>query len=148
MSEYSSVRIAYFKELAKEICSITSPSKILDAGCGSGELVASFRDLGLEAYGVDISEKFLSHAPGNIRPFLTIANMNHARVSFDDSTFDLVTSHHSIEHLTNPANLVKEASRILKPGGMLFIETNTPPRNRQRRIQIAWVRAYSIRYSP
>ena len=42
---------------------------------------------------------------------------------FRDASFDLVISHAVIEHVTNPGAYLREARRVLRPGGRLFLET-------------------------
>ena len=42
---------------------------------------------------------------------------------FRDASFDLVISHAVIEHVKNPGAYLREARRVLRPGGRLFLET-------------------------
>ncbi|MEW6748382.1 MAG: methyltransferase domain-containing protein [Candidatus Micrarchaeota archaeon] len=46
------------------------------------------------------------------------------RLPYDDGTFDEVYTKNLFEHLTNPANLMKEANRVLKKGGRLTLITD------------------------
>ena len=46
----------FFENIAKNIVELFDPKTVLDAGCAFGYLVKAFRDLGIEAYGFDISE--------------------------------------------------------------------------------------------
>jgi SAM-dependent methyltransferase len=89
----------------------------LEAGCGRGEFLKNFKDLGLDVYGVDLS----SEAPKfqtdiNIK----VCDIEKAGLPYDDSSFDIIYSKSLLEHFYYPDIYVKEAYRVLKPGG-LFI---------------------------
>ncbi|RLA35648.1 MAG: hypothetical protein DRR15_07030 [Gammaproteobacteria bacterium] len=47
----------------------------------------------------------------------------NGRIPFDDASFDVCFSIEVIEHLNNPQNIINEAHRVLKSGGMLFLST-------------------------
>lgn len=53
-------RLAYFRAIAEELIKEFNPSAVLDIGCAEGLLVHVFRDLGLKAYGVDVSVDAIS----------------------------------------------------------------------------------------
>lgn len=52
-SEYTK---GFLTQIAQKIVDDLHPKTVLDAGCAMGHLVAALRDLGVEAYGVDVSE--------------------------------------------------------------------------------------------
>ena len=101
---------------------------LLDAGCGRGEYVRGFNDLGLNASGID-RENSGYDAELNIRSGFDIEK---DRFPFDDDHFDFVFSKSVIAHLWNPDNFIKEIRRILKPGGKIII--TTPDWNSQMHI--------------
>jgi SAM-dependent methyltransferase len=99
---------------------------LLDAGCGTGieivNLLALAPKLGL--YGVDISGVALADAAA--RPNAGGASFYQAaleRLPFADAVFDYITSHEVIEHVENPAVVLREFLRVLKPGGVCAIAT-------------------------
>ena len=109
-------------ELKQEI---DSNAKILDFGCGDGKAVYHYRKMGLEAFGVDIVNKYdsaqkLSKEVGLFKEdediFRTIG-MDDYRLPFDDSTFDLVVSDQVFEHVQNWPEALAEIKRVLKLGG-------------------------------
>lgn len=124
---YSENRLVYFALLAKELIGRFHPSIVLDAGCGSAQLVFILHKLGVKAYGVDISQRYVSKAPPEIQKYLTCINIDSHDLPFCNGFFDLVVSHHSIEHFHNVEHFISEARRVLKPKGVVFIETPTPP---------------------
>jgi SAM-dependent methyltransferase len=123
---YSATRLAYFGMLAKELCDRFRPSTVLDIGCGSGQLVFAFNKLGVKAYGVDISEDYLSIAPGEVKGQLTCADIGSQKLPFLAGSFGLVIAHHSIEHFRWPGHFIAEAKRVLKFRGIVVLVTPTP----------------------
>jgi ubiquinone/menaquinone biosynthesis C-methylase UbiE len=105
---------------------ITPVAKILDFGCGDGELVHQFRKQGFQAYGIDIVDCYsdvelqcraekLSTADEKL--FHTIA-MNNYTLPFADNTFDCIISFYVFEHVQNWSQAFAEIQRVLKPGGI------------------------------
>lgn len=62
-----------FAQEAAAIASIPGVLTVLDVGCAKGFLVKALRDLGVEAYGVDVSEYAVNSAEASIRRFLRVA---------------------------------------------------------------------------
>ena len=91
--------------------------KILEPGCGRGEHLRIFQDLGLEVYGLDISPEAPKLADDlNI----SVCNLESGKLPFPDNFFDVVYSKSFLEHLKEPHMFLKEALRILKPGGLIL----------------------------
>ncbi len=124
---FSKNRLTYFESLAEELAGKLSFSTVLDAGCGSAQLVFILRRIGVNAYGFDISEHNLSHAPDEIKKYLTCIDIDSQQMPFSNGFFDLVVSHQSIEHFQNLDHFISEVRRVLKPKGLVMIETITPP---------------------
>ena len=64
----------FIKRLASQIKEKYHPQTVLDAGCAMGMLVAALRDLGVEAYGVDLSEYAISQVREDIRPYCAVGS--------------------------------------------------------------------------
>ena len=99
---------------------------LLDAGCGTGIEFDNFRQgyPYLRFYGVDISSVALAEAIK--RPEAGAAQFSQAALEhlpFSDSVFDFITSHEVIEHVEDPAVVLGEFYRVLKPGGVCVIAT-------------------------
>ena len=97
------------------------PGKLLDVGCGNGDLLAKFRDLGWDVQGQDTDIKAKEFAEKNYN--LTVHLGTLKSISFADNTFDAIILNHVIEHIINPIALLSECHRILKPGGILVAVT-------------------------
>jgi O-antigen chain-terminating methyltransferase len=99
----------------------------VDLGCGRGEWLESMRDLGFQARGVDLDEAMLSTCRD-----LGLAVEVRDAVSFlaseSDASHAIVSAFHLVEHVSfsELTELVREALRVLLPGGMLILETPNP----------------------
>ncbi len=112
-----------------------NPRRVLDVGCAKGFLVKAFREVGVEAWGVDISEYALSSAPEDVRTYLYRADLNQDILPFGDEYFDFVTFLGTIECLDDHNNALREIRRVLCPGGGLYLRTTykTDPQDTIRR---------------
>ncbi len=94
----------------------------LDVGCATGMLLEHMRSCGWKVAGVEVCSSSAEY--GRKTRKIDIYNGTFEDAAYDDCSFSVVHSSHLIEHLTDPAGFVREAYRVLKPGG-LFI-TTTP----------------------
>jgi len=100
-----------------------NPKRVLDVGCAKGFMVKAFRDQGIEAWGVDVSEYALSAAPEDVRRHLHKVDLNRETLPFDDEYFDFVTFLGTIECLDDYNMVVSEVRRVMQPGGALYLRT-------------------------
>jgi len=84
--------------------------KVLDFGCGEGHLVSVFKEMGYDAFGVDIYNAFDSE-------FFRLIETSPFKIPFEDNTFDLIFSTSVFEHTMNHEECLNEICRVLKPGG-------------------------------
>ncbi|MEW6040855.1 MAG: methyltransferase domain-containing protein [Elusimicrobiota bacterium] len=98
--------------------------KILDVGCGTG-LFLSQVSSGNKIFGVEISSDAVEIARKRSGGKIYLGELES--INFDDENFDIITLIHTLEHVKNPVNVIKECRRILKPDGIIIIET--PNRN-------------------
>lgn len=94
----------------------SSSQKILDFGCGTGDLVDSLRKLGFTSYGFDPDESAIK---------INLLN----KVVFPDrntlplSKFDLISLIHVVEHIYEVVPFLRDLKTMLEPNGLLVIET-------------------------
>lgn len=123
---------AGFFELKREQLPFNSPcasvplcenlgNRALDIGCATGSLLEWLRDRGWETTGVEISGPQADY--GRQMRKLDIRNLPLEENNFPAACFDTVLAAHLIEHLNDPASLVREVRRILVPGGRFFVTT-------------------------
>ena len=104
--------------------------RVLDCACGAGygsRLLVDSEARPAEVVGVDIDPSAVAHA---------VANYAHPRLSFvhgdgallvDDIGFDLIVSLETIEHCPDPARLVANLVRLLRPGGTFVASVPVTP---------------------
>lgn len=95
-------------------------AQVLDAGCGAGIVSAGMAPR-LKLTGVDIEEASIDYCKKN-RPGEFICSPLES-MPFPDDHFDLILFTNAIEHLEDPHPALQELTRVLKPGGTLFITT-------------------------
>jgi ubiquinone/menaquinone biosynthesis C-methylase UbiE len=91
--------------------------KLLEVGCGRGEHLIHFKNMGLDVHGVDVSPESVKYQP-DIQ--IKIENIEKNGIPYDDNYFEIVYSKSFIEHLYYPENYIKEAYRVLKNGGLFL----------------------------
>jgi len=106
----------------------------LDVGCGSGlfaiRLVQTLP--GLRVVAVDLSEPMLElarlNAAGAGVDGVTFVQADAKALPFEDGSFDLVLSQHTLHHIPLPELLVSEAVRVARPGGCVLLRDLCRPR--------------------
>jgi 2-polyprenyl-3-methyl-5-hydroxy-6-metoxy-1,4-benzoquinol methylase len=94
--------------------------RLLDIGCGNGDFLVNARDAGWDVVGIDPDPKAVAAAKqrdlevsvGSIELFAT-----------ESGCFDAITLSHVLEHLHEPVQFIQAVHRLLKPGGVIFIDT-------------------------
>ena len=115
--------------------------KSLDLGCGRGEWVELLTRNGADATGVDLDDGMLKEAKALNLP-VRRGDAIQAISSADDESLDLVSAFHLIEHISFDLfiDLIENAHRALRPGGILILETPNPDNMR--------VSGYSFYFDP
>jgi 2-polyprenyl-3-methyl-5-hydroxy-6-metoxy-1,4-benzoquinol methylase len=93
---------------------------VLDIGCGAGELLLRLKELGCNAYGIDIDEITSKYLSGRMNLNVTTCDIDNG-TSFPTGFFDVIIMRHSLEHVHNPVNVIHEVRRIMKPRGSLVV---------------------------
>ena len=101
--------------------------RILDAGCGSGPLLAALRERGAIVTGIDKSAGMLEQARRRLGDDadLQVAELG-SPLPFPDGTFDDVTASLVLHYLQDWGPALAELRRVLKPGGRLIVSVNHP----------------------
>lgn len=113
-----------YKERAMEFLKKNLPkqAKILDAGCAFGDLLLLLDRDNYMTFGIDISQYAINKAKKVTKAQLILGDLNK-KLSYKDNFFDAVFALDVIEHLDSPYTFLLEMHRVLKIGGILFIQT-------------------------
>jgi SAM-dependent methyltransferase len=103
------------------VSQVKKSNTICEFGCGNANLLKHFPDIQSKYHGCDFSATLINHNkqkyPEAFFDTIKVPNL----LPYADKMFDLVFSVFVLEHSTNPAKLLDECYRILKPGGKLII---------------------------
>ena len=99
------------------------PSKILEVGCGSGELSFSLADLGHNVTGIDLVQEYIElakkrSAPKNGKCVFYAMNLNNFSSEKD---FDVIVAMDVLEHIENDKTAARKLASLLRPDGELIV---------------------------
>ncbi len=99
--------------------------RLLEAGCGIGTDLVRFAQGGARVTGVDLAQTAIDLARKNFELHGVSAEdlrvANGEALPFEDGRFDAVYAHGVIQYTANPAQLIRECHRVLKPGGTAIL---------------------------
>ena len=97
--------------------------RLLDLGCGTGELLKILLELGgnTACTGLDLSENMLAVARKKLGERAQLVRGDAERLPFGDGSFDAVVCNDSFHHYPDPAAVVAEVERVLRPGGTFVL---------------------------
>jgi ubiquinone/menaquinone biosynthesis C-methylase UbiE len=124
----------YFSEFKvkwlREYYSSSEPAAILDLGAGDGTCLSYFSRYFPSAalFGIDVSEKSIEEAAAKEIPQTNVQAYNGKEIPYGHSSFDLILVATVMHHIRFELHegLMKEAYRVLKPGGRIFIVEHNP----------------------
>jgi SAM-dependent methyltransferase len=92
--------------------------RILDFGCGSGEILGILKRVGWETYGIEINNEAAEYARSRD---LKVYSQELKSIGFPDGHFDVIRISSVLEHLYDAPQILKEFHRILKNEGQLLV---------------------------
>ncbi|MDO8329244.1 MAG: bifunctional 2-polyprenyl-6-hydroxyphenol methylase/3-demethylubiquinol 3-O-methyltransferase UbiG [Fluviicoccus sp.] len=108
--------------------SALSGKRVLDVGCGGGILAESMARRGAQVLGIDMGEAPL--AVGRLHAAQAgVENLEYRQVPVEQlaeeqpQSFDVVTCMEMLEHVPDPASIIRACRQLVKPGGHVFFST-------------------------
>ena len=117
------LRLDWIRELAGDLAGRT----ILDVGCGGGILAESMAAAGATVTGIDLAQRSLTVA--RLHGLESGIKVDYRKISVEDLAaeqpghYDVVTCMEMLEHVPDPASVVRACATLTKPGGWVFFST-------------------------
>ena len=110
----------------KELLEGPAHQRVLELGCGKGDLLEMLAGPTTDAFGLDISEASIAKAQAR---GLNAEVGSHAEIgeNFGDRRFDAVILSHVLEHIGDPRGLMADLKPCLNPGGRIFVAVPYSP---------------------
>jgi ubiquinone/menaquinone biosynthesis C-methylase UbiE len=113
---------------------VTRPAKVLDFGCGTGDVAMQLHTLGYAVSGCDISPQMLAGARERASDIEWLQLTKGRHLPFTESSFDAIVASSVLEYVDDVDALLDEFQRIIRPGGTLLV-TVPNPRHPLRRLE-------------
>jgi 2-polyprenyl-6-hydroxyphenyl methylase/3-demethylubiquinone-9 3-methyltransferase len=123
LHEINPLRLAHIERMAQGLAG----RRVLDVGCGGGILAEAMARAGAQVTGIDLADKPLKVAM--LHKLESGCEVDYRLVSAEalaaeaPESFDLVTCMEMLEHVPEPASVVRACARLARPGGWVFFST-------------------------
>ncbi len=109
----------YAKYLQKILEFVPAKARVLDIGCGVGQVSNFLQKKGYKVTGIDFSPLFIKESKKAGKADFKI--MDSTNLKFPDCSFDAVISAETLEHIPNPKKALEEMSRVLRQSGLMIL---------------------------
>ena len=122
LHDVNPLRLAFIQRYAD-----LADKRVVDVGCGGGILTEGLAKAGADALGIDLSEELIDIA--DLHGLETGVKAHYQRISAETlaeqqpEAFDHVTCMEMLEHVPDPASIIRACAVLVKPGGMVFFST-------------------------
>ncbi|WP_165778852.1 methyltransferase domain-containing protein [Leptospira perolatii] len=122
-----SVATERFTDLVLKYLTVPSGGHLLDIGCGAGKAAVRIaQDLGVKVTGINISNAQLKKAAkraadASLSDKVTFAKVDAMNLPMENGSFDAVLALQSMMHMSDRERVLKEAARVMVPGGNFVV---------------------------
>lgn len=122
LHDINPLRIGYVQQFAP-----IAGKRIIDVGCGGGILSEGLAKLGADVTGIDLSAELIDIA--DLHGLESGITVSYQKISAEEMAeqqpeqFDIVTCMEMLEHVPNPAAIIKACAKLVKPNGFVFFST-------------------------
>jgi 2-polyprenyl-6-hydroxyphenyl methylase/3-demethylubiquinone-9 3-methyltransferase len=123
LHDINPLRLDYIERAAPGLAG----KQVLDVGCGGGILSEGMALRGAQVLGIDLGETHLKVA--ELHTLESGVEVEYRRIAVETlaeehpGSFDLVTCMEMLEHVPDPASVVRACARLVRPGGQVFFST-------------------------
>ena len=119
--EHFQDRIKTLQQIVKRLSSYLNPNmRVLEIGCGCGELLYLIKDHVKEVVGVEINESFVEFINNELGIEAYSEDIN--KMNLDDRVFDIVICVMTLDHMPNPFEALNSMKSLMAKGGVMYIE--------------------------
>lgn len=122
---FSESRVAVWPEMERIHEFVKAGDRVLDLGCGNGRAYQLFAGKAIEYEGLDVSANLIGHAKNLVTDMLANFRVGSmTQLPYEDGSFDAVLMIASLHHIPSDdyrLQAMREANRVLKPGGVLLM---------------------------
>ena len=122
----SQIHESITEQMIERICKDLAPQKdclVLDVGFGRGYAMGIFHEMGFRAIGITNNQEEIKACKNKE---IDIRLMDQSFLEFQDDYFDLIWCRHTLEHSIFPYFTLAGFHRVLKPGGLIYVEVPAP----------------------
>lgn len=109
-----------YASLLKEIHALSS-GKLLDVGCGNGNVLSALAKEDFHLYGIDLSENMVKEAKKQLGSSAEIQVADAANLPYAKDSFDILVCNASFHHYPQPGKVLQEMHRVMKKNSVLLI---------------------------
>lgn len=123
IQEHRRVRNLWCRECLSWVQRYATQGRLLDIGCSAGFFLSIAREAGWGVDGIEPSEVMAQYGQKLLGLPITVGPLDSKTLaSFELRSYDAVTMWEVLEHLPNPLSAVELVWKLLKPGGIIFIQ--------------------------
>jgi 2-polyprenyl-3-methyl-5-hydroxy-6-metoxy-1,4-benzoquinol methylase len=117
----SSRHQSIYRQRLKEFEAYRRSGRLLEIGCATGSFLNAAREAGWSTVGVEPVASSAQYAISELGLDVHVGTLESA--DFEPASFDVVYSNAVLEHVPSPSAVIREASRLLRDGGLFYADT-------------------------